>query len=175
VNSSPRRRVWAWAQYDWAHSAYATTVMAGFFPAFFRHYCSTGAETTLTTWRPGLANGIAGFIIAVLAALSLYALGLHTGTEFWVMAVIVGLVPGRVQSLSRSLSGQFVPPDKSVEYFGCYNHMGKFATVLGPVLVGATAALSGSSRVGISSLLLLFLIGGGLLLTVRAPRIMPAA
>jgi UMF1 family MFS transporter len=107
--------------------------------------------------------------IAVYAGLTIYAQWLHTVYEFFAMAVVVGLVQGGVQSLSRSLFGQFVPPGKSAEYFGFYNLMGKFATVLGPLLVGATAALTHDSRAGISSLLVLFVIGGALLWRVRVP------
>ena len=64
-----RRQVLAWAMYDWANSAFACTVMAGFFPVFFAKYWSAGAESTLTTLRLGNANGIAGFVIAALAPL----------------------------------------------------------------------------------------------------------
>jgi UMF1 family MFS transporter len=107
--------------------------------------------------------------IAVYAALTIYAQWLHTVAEFFAMAVVVGLVQGGVQSLSRSLFGHFVPPGKSAEYFGFYNLMGKFATVLGPLLVGATAALTHNSRAGISSLLILFVLGGALLWRVKVP------
>ncbi len=62
-----KRPALAWAFYDWANSAFAVTVLAGFFPTFFRQYWSAGAESTVTTFRLGIANGIAGFIIAVLA------------------------------------------------------------------------------------------------------------
>ena len=48
-----------WALYDWANSAFATTVMAGFFPTFFRQYWSVGAESSLTTFRLGVANATA--------------------------------------------------------------------------------------------------------------------
>jgi UMF1 family MFS transporter len=106
--------------------------------------------------------------IGVYAAISLYALWLDSAVEFWFMAVVVGLVQGGVQGLSRSLFGQFVPPGKAAEYFGFYNLMGKFATVLGPVLVGVTAAATGSNRMGIGSLLILFVLGGGLLARVGA-------
>jgi len=109
--------------------------------------------------------------ITVYGGLSLYALWLHSVAEFWVMAVIVGLVQGGVQSLSRSLFGRFVPDGKSAEYFGFYNLMGKFATVLGPLLVGATAALTHNSRAGISSLLVLFVVGGALLWRVKVPAV----
>jgi UMF1 family MFS transporter len=101
--------------------------------------------------------------IAVYCALTLYAVFMDSVAEFYVMAIVVGLVQGGVQSLSRSLFGRHVPPGKSAEYFGFYNMMGKFATVIGPLLVGATAAISGSSRGSIASLLVLFVAGGALL------------
>jgi UMF1 family MFS transporter len=59
----------SWALYDWANSAFATTVMAGFFPVFFRQYWSAGADAAVTTGRLGFANSVAGLIIALLAPL----------------------------------------------------------------------------------------------------------
>ena len=64
-----RRPVVAWALYDWANSAFATTVMAGFFPVFFKQYWSVGVEASVSTFRLGMANGVASFAIAVLAPL----------------------------------------------------------------------------------------------------------
>src|SRR4026207_167326 len=51
------RKVFAWALYDWANSAFATTVMAGFFPVFFKQYWSVGTEAAVSTFRLGLLNG----------------------------------------------------------------------------------------------------------------------
>jgi UMF1 family MFS transporter len=79
----------------------------------------------------------------------------------------VGLVQGGVQSLSRSMYGRMVPAGKSAEYFGFYNMVGKFGTVLGPALMGAVAVATGSSRASILALLVLFLGGGLLLWRVR--------
>jgi len=62
-----RAASWAWALYDWANSAFATTVLAGFFPIFFRLYWSAGAEGNLPSLRLGLANTI-GSIVVVLVA-----------------------------------------------------------------------------------------------------------
>ncbi len=62
-----RRAIFSWAMYDWANSAFATTVIAGFFPVFFNGYWSAGADTTVTTARLGLANAIAGITVALLA------------------------------------------------------------------------------------------------------------
>ncbi|MCC6172212.1 MAG: MFS transporter, partial [Gammaproteobacteria bacterium] len=55
------------------------------------------------------------------------------------------------------------------EFFGFYNMMGKFATVLGPLLVALVALTTGSSRASIASLAILFLAGGLVLLLVREP------
>src|SRR6187549_428919 len=59
--------VFAWALYDWANSAFATTVMAGFFPVFFQKYWSTDVTPTETTSRLGFGSAIAGAVIAILA------------------------------------------------------------------------------------------------------------
>jgi UMF1 family MFS transporter len=61
------KTVLCWAFYDWANSAYATTVMAGFFPIFFKQYWSAGFDTHISTFRLGAANSLASVIIALLA------------------------------------------------------------------------------------------------------------
>ena len=92
------------------------------------------------------------------------------------LAVAVGLVQGGIQSLSRAYFGRLVPDGKSSECFGFYNMMGKFAAVLGPLLMAVTARLTGDSRLSILSILVLFLAGGTLLvLAARAERRASAA
>ena len=61
------RPVFSWAMYDWANSAFATTVMAGFFPVFFQKFWSTDVTATETTSRLGYGSAIAGAVIAILA------------------------------------------------------------------------------------------------------------
>ena len=56
--------------------------------------------------------------------------------EFYLLAVIIGFVQGGIQALSRSLFAGIIPQDKSAEYFGFYNMLGKFAVILGPILIG---------------------------------------
>jgi len=107
--------------------------------------------------------------IAVYAGVTAWAYYLHTVVQFFAMAVVIGLVQGGVQSLSRSFFGRLVPEGKSAEFFGFFNMVGKFGTVLGPLLVGFVAYLTGSSRVSILSLVLLFVVGGLLLLWVKDP------
>jgi len=61
------KAVWSWSLYDWANSAFATTVMAGFFPVFFKEYWSVGVDTAVSTARLGLANSIGGVLVALCA------------------------------------------------------------------------------------------------------------
>jgi UMF1 family MFS transporter len=106
----------------------------------------------------GILIGLAVYSLATLAAF-----GLDTVTEFYALAVVIGLVQGGVQALSRSYFGRLVPAGRNAEFFGFYNMVGKFATVIGPLLVGAVALWSGSSRASIASLVVLFVAGGVLL------------
>lgn len=62
-----KKAVWGWAAYDWANSAFATTVMAGFFPIFFKKFWSYGADVNMSTAMLGFGNSIASLIIALLA------------------------------------------------------------------------------------------------------------
>ena len=62
-----KKAVWGWAMYDWANSAFATTVMAGFFPIFFKQYWSYGADVNMSTAKLGLGNSIASIIVALMA------------------------------------------------------------------------------------------------------------
>jgi UMF1 family MFS transporter len=96
-----------------------------------------------------------------------YAYFLDTEKEFFALAVSVGLVQGGVQSLSRSLFGRLVPEGKNAEFFGFFNMMGKFATVLGPLLIAVVAGITNNERASIISLVLLFVVGGTLLWRVR--------
>ena len=105
--------------------------------------------------------------LVVYAAITVYAYFLETEREFFVLACAVGLVQGGVQSLSRSLFGRLVPDGKNAEFFGFFNMMGKFATVLGPLLIAIVAGLTHNERASIVSLVLLFVIGGVLLWRVK--------
>jgi UMF1 family MFS transporter len=116
--------------------------------------------------RIGPRRGILIGLI-VYAAITVYAYFLDTEKEFFVLAIAVGLVQGGVQSLSRSLFGRLVPEGKNAEFFGFFNMMGKFATVLGPLLIAIVAGITHNERASIISLVLLFVIGGFLLWRVK--------
>ena len=114
--------------------------------------------------RAGIMIGI-----AVYAGITAYAYYLQTETQFYVMAVIIGLVQGGIQSLSRSMFGRLVPAGKAGEFFGLYNLMGKAAAILGPTLIGVTALVTHDSRLANVSIVVLFAIGAIFLMKVRLP------
>ncbi len=116
--------------------------------------------------RIGARRGI--FIgLTVYAGVTCYAYFLQETRDFYLLAVLVGLVQGGVQSLSRSYYGRLIPEGKSSEFFGFYNMMGKAAAVLGPLLMAVVARLTGDSRLSILSILVLF-VGGASLLVMAA-------
>ena len=106
--------------------------------------------------------------IAVYLCVSIWGAFMQSKNEFYILAMIIGLVQGGIQALSRSFYAKIIPVDKSAEYFGFYNMIGKFSVILGPVLIGATGLLARSmgydghiaSRIGIASVSFFFIAGG---------------
>jgi UMF1 family MFS transporter len=121
---------------------------------------------------------------AILAAIggymfiTLWGVFITSKNEFYFMALFIGMVQGGIQALSRSYYTRLIPPDKTAEFFGFYNMLGKFAAIIGPALMagvglGARHLLMPSapsahqladvsnlaSRLSIGSILLLFLAG----------------
>ena len=86
---------------------------------------------------------------------------------FWTTAFLVASAMGGIQALSRSFYGRLIPAEKSAEFFGFYNIFGKFAAICGPLLMGVVGRLTGETRWGILSILLLFIAGGLLLSRVQ--------
>jgi UMF1 family MFS transporter len=117
--------------------------------------------------RIGARNGIF-LAIAVYALATIAAYWMSDVTHFYLLAGVIGLVQGGIQSLSRSYFASLVPDGKQGEFFGFYNMMGKFAAVLGPVMVGVTALATGSTRAGMLSIIVLFASGAAVL--ARAGR-----
>ncbi len=104
--------------------------------------------------------------LSVYVGITVWAYSLEQVWEFYAIAVIIGLVQGGVQSLSRSLYARLIPEDAAAEFFGFYNLLGKFAAVIGPGLMGWMAYWTQSNRLSILSLLALFLIGAAVLVFV---------
>lgn len=111
--------------------------------------------------------------IAVYTGVTAWAYFLDNETEFFAMAIAIGLVQGGIQSLSRSYYARMIPADKSAEFFGFYGMIGKFATIIGPVLMGWVGVATGSPRLAILSIAVLFVIGWVLLAAVDEPARRP--
>ncbi|MEW9051514.1 MAG: MFS transporter [Neobacillus sp.] len=95
-----------------------------------------------------------------------YAYFLKTTLDFWILAMLVGSSQGGIQALSRAYFAKLVPKKHANEFFGFYNIFYKFASILGPFLVGITTQLTGNTNSGVFSLIVLFIIGGAILLRV---------
>jgi len=129
--------------------------------------------TLLFGWLGDRVSPLIGIFvgIAVYAAVTFYAVMMTSVSEFYVMSFAIGCVQGPIQAMSRSYYGRLIPAERAGEFYGFYNMMGKFASVLGPFLMAATAQLTRDSRSSILSVAILFAAGAILLAAAtRTPR-----
>ncbi|HTW74290.1 MAG TPA: MFS transporter [Steroidobacteraceae bacterium] len=105
--------------------------------------------------------------LAVFVGVTIFGAFMRNATQFYALAAVVGTVQGGVQALSRSYFTRLIPRERSGEYFGFYNMLGKFAAVLGPVAMGIVAVATGSQRASPLVLIVFFVAGGWLLTRVR--------
>jgi UMF1 family MFS transporter len=127
--------------------------------------------------------------LGVYIVITLWGMMMTNKTEFYVLAGAIGLVMGGIQALSRSYYARLIPEDQPAKFFGFYNMLGKFAAIVGPLLVGFTGLAVKrillppvpdpgqveqisrlASRCSIASLLILFILGGVLLYFVREEK-----
>ena len=109
--------------------------------------------------------------IGVYLIVTFYGVMMTKTIEFYILAIVIGLVQGGIQALSRSFYSRLIPKDQSAEFYGFYNMLGKFAVIFGPVIIGTVGLVvrrmgysaNIASRAGIASVSILFLIGGALL------------
>jgi UMF1 family MFS transporter len=101
--------------------------------------------------------------IAVYIGVTVWGRFMDSSGEFYVLAVAIGLVQGGVQALSRAFYSRIIPANRAAEFFGFYNMLGKFAAVIGPILMGLVGVLTGNPRHAILSIVVLFLAGGVIL------------
>ena len=111
----------------------------------------------------------AGIFLALLIymVVTLYGAMMDSVKDFYLLAFAIGLAQGGIQALSRSLYARMIPRGHTAEFFGFYNMLGKFAAILGPLMIGLVGAMTGSPRAGILSLLVLFMTGAMLLIRVN--------
>jgi UMF1 family MFS transporter len=113
-----------------------------------------GGKRTILLSIVGLCLGATGSVLTSSKA------------GLWVAAIFLGIFVGPNQSASRSLLARFVPRSKETEFFGFFAFSGKAVSFIGPWAMGVVTQLTGNQRWGVSAVLVLFVLGGLVLLTV---------
>jgi UMF1 family MFS transporter len=104
--------------------------------------------------------------LIVYCVIVIYGYFMSEPWEFWVLGFLVGLVQGGSQAISRSLYSSLLPIGHSAEFFGFFAIANRFASILGPFIFGLVAVLTGSTRNAILSVILFFIVGFFILMTV---------
>ncbi|WP_312653569.1 MFS transporter [Proteiniclasticum sp.] len=99
--------------------------------------------------------------------ISIYGFFLKTELDFWILAMLVASAQGGIQALSRSYFGKLIPKNKSAEYFSIFNIFGKVSSIFGPLLMGIVISITGETRYGILSLIVLFILGAYYFLKIK--------
>ncbi len=97
--------------------------------------------------------------IAAYLGIALFAIGLSNTTEFWILAIAVGLFQGTIQALSRSYFAKLIPAEDSGKYFSFMDICGKGASFLGTFIIGMVTMLTGKEHLGVAVISLFFIIG----------------
>jgi UMF1 family MFS transporter len=99
------------------------------------------------------------FCLLIYLGITYFAYSLYSVQQFYMIAALIGFAQGGIQALSRSYFAALIPDNRSSEYFGIYNMLGKFAALLGPLVVGLVTFYTSDSRIGIASISIFFIIG----------------
>lgn len=102
--------------------------------------------------------------IAIYIVICFVGYNMKSAVEFWILAFLVATSQGGIQALSRSYFGKMIPKEKANEFFGFYDIFGKFAAIMGPALYAMFSQITGHSRYGVLSVMLLFVIGGAIMI-----------
>ena len=107
---------------------------------------------------------VAAYVAIVLFA----AFFLKSAVEFWILAILVGMFQGGIQALSRSYFGKLIPKERANEYYGFFDIFGRYASVMGTLLVSVVTSLTGDPSLGVLSIGILLIVG--LVMLVRLAR-----
>lgn len=97
--------------------------------------------------------------IIAYAGIAVFAFFLSQALHFWILAILVGMFQGGIQALSRSYFAKIIPAENAGEYFGLFDICGKGASFLGTTLVGIVSQVTDSMNMGVSVLVVVFLVG----------------
>ena len=116
--------------------------------------------------RFGTRRMIEVAVVAYCLIVLFAAFFLRTATEFWVLAIAVGLFQGGIQALSRSYFGKLVPKENANEFYGFFDIFGKAASVMGTLLMAVVTQVTGNASVGVLSIAVLLVLGLAFLLMI---------
>lgn len=108
--------------------------------------------------------------LAMWVMLLIAAYFVTTSTQFWYMAVVLAMIMGGTQSVSRAIMGVMTPPSRAAEFFGFFNFSGRATSMIGPPLFGTITYATGSAHWGIVSLLIFFVLGWAIVAPVNIKR-----
>lgn len=127
----------------------------------------------------GKLAGRVGTLQMIIVAVAAYvgivlfaAFFLKTAVEFWILAILVGMFQGGVQALSRSYFGKIIPKERSNEYYGFFDIFGRYASVMGTLLVSVVTSLTHDPSLGVLSIGILLVVG--LVMLVKLSRMQAA-
>ncbi len=106
--------------------------------------------------------------LVCLIVLGTAILLVHGAIWFWILGAAIGIFVGPMQASSRSLMARLAPPEQMTQMFGLFALSGKVTAFIGPAFVAALTAISDSQRVGMSIIIVLFILG---LLILRPLRV----
>jgi MFS transporter, UMF1 family len=94
------------------------------------------------------------------------------GLDFYLLAALIGMVMGGIQSLSRSTYSKLIPQDTTdtASYFSFYDVTEKISIVIGTLAYGYIDQITGSMRNSILALMVFFLVGLVFLLTIKGKK-----
>ena len=97
--------------------------------------------------------------VVAYIGIALFACVLRTQTQFWILAIFVGMFQGGIQALSRSYYAKIIPAEQSGEYFGLLDICGKGASFIGTAIVSVVSQLTGDINKGVAMIVVLFVVG----------------
>jgi UMF1 family MFS transporter len=95
---------------------------------------------------------------------------LHTVPQAWIMAIVIAIVLGGSQALSRSLYSRMIPAGREASFFGIYEVSERGTSWMGPLLFSVVVARTGSYRQALISLIVFFIVGLVILLLTDTNR-----
>ena len=113
------------------------------------------------------SKNIIVFSLICIFIISFIILLINQKNMFIILAIFLSSFFGPIQSASRVYFAKSIPDEKKYEFFGFYSFSGKVTSFIGPILFGTISYIFSSPKLGMASLLILFIVGLLILLKVE--------